>query len=286
MEKDIELTDLNILICGKCRNKNEIYLIFCKKCGKEFTHNNDSDEILEKNDAIENDDVYNSPKTIFKKIIYFSIVIIIVLIVGLIIKGKQQKQELQGMHYSKLKKEIKNMNEKSNLQAQEERQIKQDSHIQNNMYTMYVNSSEGLRVRNSPNLNGEKIGLLEFFTAVKIIREDNNSVNIDGINGKWVYIKTPIEGWVFDGYLSEVLPLEIPFILGVWENVENSDIQYYFLENNTYIEYWAPGSAGGTWQLEGNTLILSEDRWSGSDDYRYENCIKGYKYLYYHCFYH
>jgi hypothetical protein len=68
--------------------------------------------------------------------------------------------------------------------------------------TMYVNSSEGLRVRNLPSIDGEKIGLLDFNTEIKIISEDNISVTIDGIEGKWVKIITPIEGWVFSGYLE------------------------------------------------------------------------------------
>ncbi|MDR0494073.1 MAG: hypothetical protein LBG95_00375 [Treponema sp.] len=42
MGKDIELTELNIWICGKCGNKNETYLVKCKKCGKEFNLNDDN----------------------------------------------------------------------------------------------------------------------------------------------------------------------------------------------------------------------------------------------------
>lgn len=45
MRKDIELTELNIWVCGKCKNKNDIYLIKCGKCGKNFI----KDETNEKN---------------------------------------------------------------------------------------------------------------------------------------------------------------------------------------------------------------------------------------------
>jgi formylglycine-generating enzyme required for sulfatase activity len=68
--------------------------------------------------------------------------------------------------------------------------------------TMYVNSPEGLRVRNLPGVNGDIIGLLDYLTEVKIIKEDYNIVSIEGIEGKWVNIITPIEGWVFNGFLE------------------------------------------------------------------------------------
>jgi hypothetical protein len=69
--------------------------------------------------------------------------------------------------------------------------------------TMYVNAADGLRVRNSPSSDGERIGLLNDLTEVTITKEDNNTVNIGGTDGKWVYITEPIEGWIFDGFLAD-----------------------------------------------------------------------------------
>lgn len=69
--------------------------------------------------------------------------------------------------------------------------------------TMYVNAIDGLRVRNSPSSDGERVGLLDYRTEVRITKEDNNTVNIGGVDGKWVYIVFPIEGWVFDGFLED-----------------------------------------------------------------------------------
>ena len=80
---------------------------------------------------------------------------------------------------------------------------------------MYVNTTAGLRVRNIPNIESERIGLLENFTKVNIIKEENEIVYINGIEGKWVYINSPIEGWIFNGYLINTLN----------NNVE-SNIQY------------------------------------------------------------
>jgi hypothetical protein len=75
--------------------------------------------------------------------------------------------------------------------------------IQEVKTSMYVNAPEGLRVRNSPGLDGDRIALLENLTEVLIIEEDENNVNIDGINGKWTFIEADnIRGWVFGGYLS------------------------------------------------------------------------------------
>ncbi|MDR0474025.1 MAG: hypothetical protein LBH43_10195 [Treponema sp.] len=73
----------------------------------------------------------------------------------------------------------------------------------NVMKYMYVNATDGLRVRNSPNINGERIALLPHLTVVAIIREDSSFVTIDNIRGKWVFIQTNFDffrigqgGWV------------------------------------------------------------------------------------------
>jgi hypothetical protein len=77
----------------------------------------------------------------------------------------------------------------------------------------YVNSVEGLRVRNTPNINGERTGLLPHLAQVNVIAEDTDDVTIDNIKGKWVSIQfitpfnlaygtNPLEGWVFNGYLT------------------------------------------------------------------------------------
>jgi hypothetical protein len=81
-----------------------------------------------------------------------------------------------------------------------------------NSKIMYVNSPEGLRVRNSPGLDGDRIGLLENLVEVNILKEEQETVTIDGIIGKWTFIKiNNIEGWVFGGYL-----INNP-IFGLWE---------------------------------------------------------------------
>jgi len=78
---------------------------------------------------------------------------------------------------------------------------------------MYVNASAGLRVRKSPNLNGDRIGVLDFGTEVIIIKEDHNVIYIDEVEGKWVFIESPIEGWVFSGFLGDAITLSVNGVL-------------------------------------------------------------------------
>ena len=77
--------------------------------------------------------------------------------------------------------------------------------------TMYVNSLEGLKVRDTPALSGKRICGLVNALPVKII-EIGNETEIDGIKDNWVKIlipayewksENPEYGWVFGGYLSE-----------------------------------------------------------------------------------
>jgi hypothetical protein len=68
-----------------------------------------------------------------------------------------------------------------------------------------VNSFEGLRVRNAPSLDAEKIGLLEYQETVNVLLIDNKDVVIDGITSKWYKIKSEkYEGYVFGGYLTPI----------------------------------------------------------------------------------
>ena len=68
----------------------------------------------------------------------------------------------------------------------------------------YVNSPEGLRVRSSPGLDGNIINKLPDKEPVEVIKFSSETVEIDGINGLWTFVRSgEIEGWVFDGYLSD-----------------------------------------------------------------------------------
>jgi hypothetical protein len=94
----------------------------------------------------------------------------------------------------------------------------------------YVDSPDGLRVRNSPSINGERISLLQNKSRVEILRINDEKTNIDGISGNWVLIKTnEIQGWVFSGYLVQ----DIDNMTGNWINCKN----YRYIKERTSRDY-------------------------------------------------
>ena len=128
---------------------------------------------------------------------------------------------------------------------------------------MYVNSPEGLRVRDNPGLNGNRIGLLENQTVIAVHpwpRKDEDVI-IDGIKGRWVYIgQGGINGWVFDGYLRPE-PIEekimIEHLKGLWfvteMNGENysdysEDQKSYFRFNDDGTYVFKQGTSNFQWR--------------------------------------
>ena len=98
-----------------------------------------------------------------------------------------------------------------------------------NIDHLYVNSPEGLRIRNKPALSGDKIGVLYDRMKIKIISVGAETT-IDGIKSNWVQILLPIEtikakanvyGWIFGGYLTDELE---PFSTKGWTD---NDLQRY-----------------------------------------------------------
>ena len=88
---------------------------------------------------------------------------------------------------------------------------------------MYTNAQAGLRVRNSPRLDGEITGLLDFGTKVVVAYEDTTIVVIDNIEGRWVSIKSPVEGWVFNGFLTNNIEADADEVSGLnYEIVEHN----------------------------------------------------------------
>ena len=95
---------------------------------------------------------------------------------------------------------------------------------------MYVNSIEGLNLRNEPSLNGNKIGALLHGERI-LVYEWSNSVTINGISNFWYRTKrsgTNLFGWVFGGYLSEDFPIDADVILGMWNTDQGKRMYWYF----------------------------------------------------------
>lgn len=73
----------------------------------------------------------------------------------------------------------------------------------------FVNSKEGLRIRNKPSTDGEKIGSLKNKEKVEVIAETGAIGEIGLTKAGWLEIKTEnnLSGFVFGGYLEESLEI-------------------------------------------------------------------------------
>ena len=165
---------------------------------------------------------------------------------------------------------------------------------------MYVNALEGLRMRSSPSINGERIRLLPHFAVVTLVEEANDFVTIDNIRGKWVRVKTSLDilsgsegGWVFNGYLIDETEFinyinNIPFeqisyqanitqkFIGGW--TINDFMEGYSLKSNGRYSWGREASGNseeGTWHIEGSEIffkgIMSDESesWERSTVFRF-----------------
>ena len=75
----------------------------------------------------------------------------------------------------------------------------------------YVDATAGLRLRDLPGVDSQRIGVLDDLTEVLVIKEDENSIVIDGTEGKWALVEAGgLQGWAFGGYLSSARPVREP----------------------------------------------------------------------------
>jgi hypothetical protein len=147
--------------------------------------------------------------------------------------------------------------------------FKNNKHIE----YLYVNSPEGLRIRNKPTLSGSKIGILYDRMKVKII-SIGEETTIDGIKSNWIQILLPIEtiksnenvyGWIFGGYLTEKLE---PFSTKNWTDydlqrylcrfpwVTGTRSYYQFDQDNSYKMGLLESGAGGN----GKYIVSIKDK--------------------------
>ena len=149
--------------------------------------------------------------------------------------------------------------------------------------TCYVNSIEGLKVRDTPSLSGKRVAGLVNALPVKIISV-GDSVTIDGITDTWVKIlipaylwkdDTPEYGWVFGGYLSAT---KIDYDLNnltdinnflcskVWK-VKNGYFTVKFRHKGKYIreKLAAGGGVAGNYSVTSKTNIKVTSRFYDED---------------------
>jgi len=98
---------------------------------------------------------------------------------------------------------------------------------------MFVNAPAGLRVRSEPSTTASIRRTLLYGERVIINKKSDNLQTIDGITDYWYRISTYEENWVFGGYLSENLPLDLPIILGLWDDINSPFFRDYFR-----VGYW------------------------------------------------
>jgi hypothetical protein len=97
---------------------------------------------------------------------------------------------------------------------------------------MYVTSKEGLRMRSTPSINGKIVGTLQY--GKRVIVKSKNGIGtgdvistIDGIYDYWYQLEKG--NWVFGGYLSEVLPPDVPMCL-VYGKMFHAQNYSFFLQ--------------------------------------------------------
>ncbi|MCB1202533.1 MAG: SH3 domain-containing protein [Leptospiraceae bacterium] len=69
--------------------------------------------------------------------------------------------------------------------------------------TMFISAEGGLRMRDKPSVDGNRIVTIPDKSEVQFIEEKGDLISISGKNGKWSKIKwNQYEGWVFGGFLQ------------------------------------------------------------------------------------
>ncbi len=157
--------------------------------------------------------------------------------------------------------------------------------VEDVLFKCWINSPEGLRLRSSPNLDSQKISLIEDRKEINVF-EIGPLDEIDGILSFWLRVEyNSIKGWIFGGYASIVPPvinqdineteLEIcpENLWGTWYS-GYSDCPEYIEQSSFYITFDSNGNyrcgknftdigTEGKYSFENNNLhlklVLNED---------------------------
>jgi hypothetical protein len=71
----------------------------------------------------------------------------------------------------------------------------------------YVSAKSGLRMRDSPQLSGKKLSTIPYNAPVSVLEKLDGMVYLADTFGEWTKVNYKGEvGWVFGGYLSDVMP--------------------------------------------------------------------------------
>jgi len=104
----------------------------------------------------------------------------------------------------------------------------------------YIDAERGLRMRFTPNLEGERIATIPYNTPVIVIDEEDDIITISGKNGKWTKVTyNGTEGWVFGGFLS------------------TSKLSEIITDRNYILNHLS--TSGGKLHLSGDGIYLNND---------------------------
>ena len=132
---------------------------------------------------------------------------------------------------------------------------------------MYVDTEDGLKVREHPSLKSNRLCGLAHRFPVKVVAIGKEET-IDGITAPWVEILIPSHewkgyepeyGWVFGGYLIEKQPeFQIP---------KNKDQLTMYLESSFWNLYWEYGGTGDVrfGYFENGKIYAVEQDWQKSN---------------------
>jgi len=145
--------------------------------------------------------------------------------------------------------------------------------------TMYVDSEDGLKVRDYPSLKSNRLCGLIHRLPVKVVAIGKEET-IDGITAPWVEILIPCYewksdkaeyGWAFGGYLSSKQPDFVPpknaaelqqYLSSVeyWDEYENNKTNYYVFNFDLLNgRFWHGGEGSGIGE-GGNWKTLSKNK--------------------------
>lgn len=151
---------------------------------------------------------------------------------------------------------------------------------------MYVDATSGLRVRDKPDLSGNKIAVLPHSVIVKLVAVGKTE-NIDDKDDPWIEVMLPSYmwkekgvpeyGWIYGGYLVNKQPVTyIPtlkgkaleeFLCKPYEWISGGITSLRFEKNGTF-HYGVDCtsiSLHGTFKVDGSTVVLNHD--SGKIEY-------------------
>ena len=130
--------------------------------------------------------------------------------------------------------------------------------------TMYVNSEEGLRVRDYPSLKSNRLCSVPYRIPVKVVAIGQEET-IDGITAPWVEIlipryewksEEPEYGWVFGGYLVKEQP---EFDSSNWDSAA---VKRYLMSKEWKMVAWYDDWAAVNFYENGTAKIKGSKTWT------------------------